>query len=154
MNQNKLFIDINKSMVDLFGNKLRKIILYGSYAQNAQNKDSDIDFFVLVDDTEENLRNSKYRMDKANDDLDTSGIMFKNNKYSQSINRSYYAMFHAVRSLLALSNFDSQKTSGIISYFNYHYIKSGKIEVEYSKMLATAFKIRRDSNYKDFYVIT
>jgi uncharacterized protein len=62
MNRNKLFIDINKSMVDLFGNKLRKIILYGSYAQNAQNKDSDIDFFVLVDDTEENLRNSKYQI--------------------------------------------------------------------------------------------
>jgi uncharacterized protein (UPF0332 family) len=97
---------------------------------------------------------SKYRMDKAKDDLDTSEIMFKNNKYSQSINRSYYAMFHAVRSLLALSNFDSQKHSGIISYFNHHYIKSGKIEIEYSKMLTTAFKIRSDSDYKDFYVIT
>jgi len=59
---------------------------------------------------------SKYRMEKANDDLATSEIMFKNNKYSQSINRSYYAMFHSVRSLLAFSKFDSQKHSGIISY--------------------------------------
>jgi len=97
---------------------------------------------------------AKYRMKKAEDDLETSEIMFKNNKYSQSINRSYYAMFHAVRSLLALSKFDSQKHSAVISYFNHHFIKSSKIEVEYSKMLTTAFKFRNDSDYKDFYTIT
>lgn len=97
---------------------------------------------------------SKYRVEKAKDDLETSEIMFSNKKYSQSINRSYYAMFHAVRSLLALSKFDSQKHSGIISYFNHHFIKTGKIEVVYSKMLTTAFKIRSDSDYKDFYIIT
>ncbi len=49
-------------MEHLFGDKLKKIILYGSYAKNKQNKESDIDFFVLVDDTEENLRNTKYRI--------------------------------------------------------------------------------------------
>lgn len=97
---------------------------------------------------------SKYRMEKAQDDLETSEIMLNNKKYSQSINRSYYAMFHAVRSLLALHKFDSQKHSGIISYFNHHFIKSGRIEVEYSKMLTTAFKIRSDSDYKDFYIIS
>lgn len=70
---------------------------------------------------------SKYRMDKANDELETSKIMSDNKKYSQSINRSYYAIFHAVRSLLALRKFDSSKHSGIIAYFNQHYIKSGKI---------------------------
>lgn len=62
-------------------------------------------------------------------------------------------MFHAVRSLLALSKFDSHKHSGLISYFNRHFIKTGKIEVEYSKMLTTAFKFRNDSDYKDFYII-
>ena len=97
---------------------------------------------------------SKYRMEKAKDDLETSEIMLKNKKYSQSINRSYYAMFHAIRSLLALNKFDSQKHSGIISYFNNHFVKSGKINVEYSKLITTAFKIRNDSDYKDYYVIT
>jgi len=62
MNRNKLFSELNKNMANLFGDKLRKIILYGSYAKNKQNKESDIDFFVLVDDTEENLRNNKYRI--------------------------------------------------------------------------------------------
>lgn len=97
---------------------------------------------------------SKYRMDKAIDELETSKIMSDNNKYSQSINRSYYAIFHAVRSLLALRKFDSSKHSGIIAYFNQHYIKSGKIETEYSKILTTAYQFRNDCDYKDFYIIT
>lgn len=62
MNQKKLFSEINSSMVNLFGNKLKKVVLYGSYARNKQNKTSDIDFFVLVDDTEENLGKMKYHI--------------------------------------------------------------------------------------------
>ena len=72
---------------------------------------------------------SNYRMEKAKDDLETSEILFKNNKFSQSINRSYYAVFHSVRSLLALQKFDSQKHSGIIAYFIKNFVKTGKIEV-------------------------
>lgn len=97
---------------------------------------------------------SNYRMEKAKEDLEASELMFKNEKFSQSINRSYYAIFHAVRALLALSKFDSQKHSGIISYFNQNFIKTGKIEIEFSKMLTSAFKIRSDSDYKDFYIVT
>jgi predicted nucleotidyltransferase len=62
MNRTELFSEINENMVNLFGDKLKKIILYGSYAKNNQNKESDIDFFVLVDDTEENLRRTKYQI--------------------------------------------------------------------------------------------
>lgn len=97
---------------------------------------------------------SNYRFEKAKEDLEASELMLKNGKLSQSINRSYYAIFHAVRALLALDKFDSQKHSGIISYFNQNYIKTGKIETEFSKILTAAFKIRSDSDYKDFYVVT
>ncbi len=62
MDRQKLFLDVNKNMKKLFGSKLQKIILYGSYAQNKQNKESDIDFLVLVDDNEKSLRKKKYRI--------------------------------------------------------------------------------------------
>lgn len=100
----------------------------------------------------EQLDLSKYRLEKANDDLAVSRLNLDNKKYSQSINRSYYAMFHAVRALLALEGFDTRKHSGIISHFNHYYVKSGIIELEYSKMLTTAFKFRNDSDYDDFFV--
>lgn len=51
-------------------------------------------------------------------------------------------------------NSDWKKHSTIISYFNKNYIKSAKIEKEYSKIISKAFKIRTDSDYKDFYLVT
>lgn len=95
---------------------------------------------------------SNYRMEKAKDELDTADLMFKNNKFSQSINRSYYAMFHAVRALLALDKYDSRKHTGVISFFNQHYIKTGEIETEFSNLLTTAFKSRNKSDYNDFFI--
>ena len=62
MNREKLFGEISTNMENLFGDKLKKIILYGSYARNKQNRESDIDFLVLVDDTEENIRKARYRI--------------------------------------------------------------------------------------------
>jgi uncharacterized protein (UPF0332 family) len=94
---------------------------------------------------------SAYRIVKAKDDLETAEMNLKENKLSQSINRSYYAMFHSVRALLALDKFDSKKHTGVISFFNQHYIKTGKIETEYSKMFFEAFDIRHESDLCDFY---
>lgn len=95
---------------------------------------------------------SAYRIEKAKDDLETAEMNLKGNKLSQSINRSYYAMLHAARALVALDKFDSKKHTGIISFFNQNYIKTGKIEPKYSKMLFEAFDIRHESDYSDFYI--
>jgi uncharacterized protein (UPF0332 family) len=94
----------------------------------------------------------RYRLDKAKDDLRVSQSNLENKSFSQSINRSYYSMFHAVRALLALESYDSRKHSGIISYFAQYFIKTGIIEPEYSKMLTNAFKIRNECDYDDFYI--
>jgi uncharacterized protein (UPF0332 family) len=95
---------------------------------------------------------SLYRLEKARSDLGTAEENLQKDRVSQSINRSYYAMFHAARALLALDKLDSRKHSGVISFFNQNYIKSGKIEREFSRMLADAFDIRKESDYNDFYV--
>ena len=43
-----LFEDIKRDLKSLFGDKLIKIILFGSYARGDYNQESDIDIFVLV----------------------------------------------------------------------------------------------------------
>ncbi|MFA7578011.1 MAG: HEPN domain-containing protein, partial [Candidatus Muiribacteriota bacterium] len=63
-------------------------------------------------------------------------------------------IFHAVKALLALDCFDSRKHSGIIAFFNENYIKKNKIDIELSKILMDAQKIRTKSDYDDFYVAT
>lgn len=97
---------------------------------------------------------ANYRMDKAKQDLETARITFEHNKLAQSVNRSYYAIFHALRALLAYDKFDSKKHSSIIGYFNKNYIASEKIEQEYYKIIASAFDIRTKSDYQDFYLVS
>lgn len=61
----------------------------------------------------------KYRLNKAAEDLTVSGVMLAETHFAISINRSYYAMFHATRALLASDRFDLKKHSSIIGYFNH-----------------------------------
>lgn len=99
------------------------------------------------------LELSDYRFARAEEDLKSARILFENFLYKQAVNRSYYAVFHATRAILALDNFDSKKHSGIIAYFNQNYIATGRIESKYSKILMSAQKVRNNSDYDDFYVI-
>ena len=102
-----------------------------------------------MDNSVKSLAN--YRLSKSESDLKAAKILFDSNLYSQSINRSYYSIFHSVRSLLSFDKFDSKKHSGIISYFNEHYIKTGLIEKNFSVILMSAERIRTESDYDDLF---
>ncbi len=103
-----------------------------------------------MDNTVESL--SKYRLSKSKADLIVAELLLNNKLFAQSINRSYYAIFHAVRALLAFDRFDSKKHSGIIAFFNEHYIKKTLIEKEYSVILMSAERIRTESDNDDLFV--
>ncbi|CVK20885.1 MULTISPECIES: nucleotidyltransferase domain-containing protein [Sporomusa] len=57
---NAIMNEIVYSMKDIFGSKLRQVILFGSYARGEQEEDSDMDIMVLVDlnDSELNQYNN------------------------------------------------------------------------------------------------
>lgn len=97
---------------------------------------------------------SKYRLDTAKSNLNTAKLLYEAKDFKSSVNRSYYAIFHALRAVLALDGFDSKKHSGIIARFNQLYLKTGRINPEISSMIAASFRIRQDADYKDFYVVS
>ena len=96
---------------------------------------------------------SKYRMAKAKEDLATARRTFDDGSYRASVNRSYYAIFHALRAITALDQFDSSKHSGIIAYINQHYVKTGIFDRTFSKYIDSAFRLREKADYEDFYVV-
>ena len=96
----------------------------------------------------------KYRLEKSKKDLEGARILFNNKLYAQSINRSYYAIFHCVRALLVFDKFDSKKHSGIIAYFNQNYVKTELLDKKLSEILMSAEKIRMDSDYDDLFTAT
>ena len=94
----------------------------------------------------------KYRLDNAKEKLESAKLLLDAGKYRDSIGRSYYAIFTAVRAVLAKDKVDFSKHSGVIAYFQKEYIKTGIFDVKYSKYLQNAFQIRNSCDYDDFFI--
>ena len=107
---------------------------------------------MLVDQPRVDL--CRYRLEKAERFLNDAKSTIAQDMCETAANRSYYAIFHTVRALLALDGKDFKKHSGVISYFQQQYIKTGVFDKEFSDILNMAFSLRTESDYKDFYVIS
>jgi uncharacterized protein (UPF0332 family) len=106
----------------------------------------------LPEDTSLQREYARYRIERAKEDLDAAHLLFDAGNYRIANNRSYYAIFHALRAVLVFDNFDSSKHSGVIAEFRKKYIKEGIFPVEVSKMIGSAFTIRSASDYDDMFV--
>jgi len=95
---------------------------------------------------------SKYRLEKAKKLLKESQILLESNCFDGSINRSYYAIFNAIRSILALIALDSSSHKGVISYFDRYFVKTGLFEKNFSKIAHLSFDSRQISDYEDYFV--
>ena len=92
---NKIDAIINKFVTEvsnLIGNRLKKVILYGSYARGDYNANSDLDIMILTDFTEEEL--VEYRMKirdiacdiELENDIVISPVVRNLEKYNERIN--------------------------------------------------------------------
>ena len=94
---------------------------------------------------------SQHRYGKALKFLATANDNLENGDTDSAANRAYYAVFYAMLSVTALDGFESSKHSGVISYFNHHYVKTGLFSREISDMITDASKQRERADYKNFY---
>ena len=93
-----------------------------------------------------------YRMERANEMLEAAKKNLEIGQYKTSLNRSYYAIFHAMRAANILKGFDSSKHSGVIAYFNREYLKSGILEKSLSVIIKNSAFLREKSDYDDFFI--
>ncbi len=94
----------------------------------------------------------KYRLEKADEELNAAEVLLQQSFLAKSLNSSYYSMFHALRALLSIYNIDSKKHSGVIRVFSNLFIRTGKISKEYLNYLSASFNIRLQSDYHDFFI--
>lgn len=106
-----------------------------------------------MDDEEVSRLNfAKYRLQRAKDDLSDAEFNYNANRFLNANNRAYYAIFHAIRAVLALERVDFKRHKDVIGYFNHHYVKTEIFPKIISKKIAQASKIREDSDYDDEYL--
>lgn len=95
-----------------------------------------------------------YRLTSAKDKLTSAKILLEAGQYKDSIGRSYYAIFSAIRAVLAIENVDFSKHSGVIAYFQKEFIKTEIFDKKYAKYLQQAFQIRNSCDYDDFFIVS
>lgn len=96
----------------------------------------------------------EYRLRTAKEKLHSANVLFEAGEYKDSIGRSYYAMFSAVRAILAMDKVDFSKHAGVIAYFQKEYVKTGKFDKKYSKYISNAFQVRNNCDYADFFLVS
>jgi len=90
----------------------------------------------------------KYRIERAEESLDSARVLFNNGKLYSSLNRIYYAMFYSVIALLLTKGLSSSKHSGVMSLFFKEFVNKGYVEKEYGRFFADLFDLRMKSDYK------
>ena len=70
---------------------------------------------------------SRARLEHAVECLSAARSLLETENYKSAANRSYYAVFHAMRAVLAFDEIDMKHHSGIISEFRRRYIKIGSV---------------------------
>ena len=102
-----------------------------------------------MDERQKNLSN--YRIAEAEDSLKVAAHCLKEGLYKDSINRSYYAAFYAVKAILALSTVDFKRHKDVMGYFNKEYVAKEIFPREIGRKLGTLQRVR-ESDYDDFYI--
>lgn len=95
---------------------------------------------------------STYRLNRAKEDLEAAISNHQAGFYKVAINRSYYAIFHAIRAVNILDGFDASKHSSVIAHFNQYYVHGGKFNREIYKLIDSAYRIREKCDYSDFFI--
>ena len=92
----------------------------------------------------------KYRMQQARESLNASKIMMQNEMIKDAINRSYYAVFYALKAVLAIEEKDFRRHKDVVAYFNKMYVSTGEFPREFGRLIARLQQLREKSDYDDF----
>lgn len=97
---------------------------------------------------------SKIRLQNALECIDDAETLLQKGSLKSAANRAYYAVFHAMRAVLALDGVDMRHHSGVIAEFRRLYIKTGIFPTDLSAIISGLFNIRSESDYDDMYLAT
>jgi len=98
---------------------------------------------------------SRHRLQQAAESLQEAQYLFAGEKSLRSVvNRIYYGMFYAVLALLIYEPYASSKHSGVLAYFNKHFVKGGLFSDSTGRSLNKAFELRQRGDYREYFELT
>lgn len=87
----------------------------------------------------------------ADEALSDSHYLLQDARLKAAINRAYYAMFYAAQAALSSGQVRMPKTHrGVLTLFNSHYVRTGKVNAQFARDFRTAFNLRQQSDYEAY----
>ncbi len=94
---------------------------------------------------------AKYRLKQAEESINEAICLLSGKESPRSIiNRAYYAMFYSVLALIIFESYTSSKHSGVLSYFNKKFIKTGILPKYIGSSINKAFELRQEGDYREY----
>jgi uncharacterized protein (UPF0332 family)/predicted nucleotidyltransferase len=92
---------------------------------------------------------ARLRLRRAEATLREAHHMLEGGHLAGTVNRAYYAAFHAARALLATKGRDSARHAGVLALFDEHFVHAGIVAREHSTAIHALFRLRLQSDYED-----
>jgi uncharacterized protein (UPF0332 family) len=86
-------------------------------------------------------------IEKAEHALEVAEELMKKGYAPDAASKTYYSMFYAAQALLKAEGIDVTKHSAVESAFGYYFVKTGRVNPKFHKMLIGARKIRETADY-------
>ena len=97
---------------------------------------------------------AKHRLEQAKEDFVAATALYDLKLYKAANNRAYYAIFHAIKSVLALEPIDFKRHKDVVAYFNKNYVHTEIFPRDLGRKISDANSVREDSDYDDEYIAT
>lgn len=103
---------------------------------------------------EERIEYSKLRIESAFNTFKAAKVLAENGFWNSAINRLYYSVFYAVNALLVRNEVFVQTHSGMRNQFSKLFIKTGKFDRKYGKLLVQLYDWRQKGDYENLFYFT
>ncbi|MCC8176192.1 MAG: HEPN domain-containing protein [Bacteroidales bacterium] len=93
----------------------------------------------------------KYRLEKADTTIDDAEKALQYGISPRTIkNCLYYGCYYALRALMCKTGLTSKTHEGVKGMFGLHFVKTGKIGIEYGRAYSDFMNARLTGDYDDF----
>jgi uncharacterized protein (UPF0332 family) len=97
-----------------------------------------------MSDLKDNLR---LYIENAREVLDVARLNLHHDYYGSACNRAYYAVFYGASALLFAKGISLGKHSAVIAAFRQHFIRTGELDVKWSRIYQRIMSHRQTSDY-------
>ncbi len=95
----------------------------------------------------EDIRHAQVFMDLADEKLEVARELLELSRYDDVVSKAYYTMFYAAKALLLLKGMDVRRHAGVTSFFGQEFVRTGRVDRRYSRLLRKAMEDREIADY-------